>query len=179
MAGVVPGDLKRLFAALRAASSRGRAKAKLFVEDMIQIGEDVYARRNHRVTQTMQQPMQDRRRAVYAFLQGDTPFCPPAGRVRRHPPWNPFDGLPDDLQATFQRPPLHALLVPRSYIAHEEAMSSFPHWMAAVAQAFNHWIESWMTRDYPAFRERSRMVSAQSWAMVRGTMVRGPDGQSA
>ena len=176
MAGVVPGDLKRLFAAVRVASSRGPAKAKLFVEDMIQIGEDVYARMNHRLTQIMQQPMQDQRRAVYAFLRGDTPFCPPAGRVRRHPPWNPFDGLPDDLQATFQRAPLYALLVPRSYIAHEEAMSSFPHWMAAVAQAFSQWIESWMTRDYPAFRERSRVVSAQSWATVRGTMVRGPDG---
>ena len=115
---------------------------------------------------------------MYAFLRGDTPFCPPAGRVRRHPPWNPFDGLPNDLQATFQRAPLHALLVPRSYIAHEEAMSLFPHWMAAVAQAFSQWIGSWMTRDYPAFREWSRVVSAQSWAMVRGTIVRGPDGQS-
>ena len=30
----------------------------------------------------------------------------------------------------------------------------------------------------PCFREWSRVVSAQSWAMVRGTMVRGPDGQS-
>ena len=35
MTGVVPGDLKRLFAAVRAASSRGSAKAKLFMEDMI------------------------------------------------------------------------------------------------------------------------------------------------
>ena len=35
-----------------------------------------------------------------------------------------------------------------------------------------------MTRDYSAFREWSRVVSAQSWAVVRGTMVRGPDGQS-
>ena len=43
MAGVVPGDLKRLFAAVRAASSRGPAKAKLFVEEMIQVGENVYA----------------------------------------------------------------------------------------------------------------------------------------
>ena len=68
MAGVVPGDLERLFAAVRAASSRGPAKARLFVEDMVQIGEDVYARRNHRLTQIMQLPMQDRRRAVYAFL---------------------------------------------------------------------------------------------------------------
>ena len=178
MAGVVPGDLKRLFAAVRAASSRGPAKAKLFVEDLIQVGEDVYARRNHRLTQIMQLPMQDRRRAVYAFLRGDTPFCTPAGRVRRHPPQNPFDGLPDNLQATFQRAPLHALLVPRSYIAHEEALSSFPHRMAAVAQAFSQWIESWMTRDYPAFQEPSRMMSAQSWATVRGTMVRGPEGQS-
>ena len=33
MAGVIPGDLKRQFAAVRAASSRGPAKAKLFVED--------------------------------------------------------------------------------------------------------------------------------------------------
>ena len=66
IAGVVPGDLKRLFAAVRAASSRGPAKARLFVEDMVQIGEDVYAHRNHRLTQIMQLPMQDRRRAVYA-----------------------------------------------------------------------------------------------------------------
>ena len=152
MAGVVPGDVKRLFAAVRAVSFRGPAKAKLFVEDMIQVGEDVYARRNHRLPHSMQQPMQDRRRAVYAFLRGDTPFCPLAGRVQRHPPWNPFDGLPDNLQATFQRAPLHAVLVPRSYIAHEETMSSFPHWMAAVAQAFSQWIESWVAWDYPAFR---------------------------
>ena len=79
MAGVLLGDLKRQFAAVRAASSRGPAKGKLFVEDFVQIGEDVYARRNDRLTQIMQQPMQDRRRAVYAFLQCDTPFCPPAG----------------------------------------------------------------------------------------------------
>ena len=50
--------------------------------------------------------------------------------------------------------------------------------MAAVAQAFSQWIGSWMARDYPAFWEWSRVVSAQSWAMVRGTMMRGPDGQS-
>ena len=178
MAGVVPGDLKRQFAAVRAASSRGSAKARLFVEDMVQIGEDVYARRNHRLTQIMQLPMQDRRRAVYAFLRGDTPFCPPAGRIQRRPPWNPFAGLPGDLRATFQRAPLHALLVPRSCIAHEEAMSLFPHWMAAVAQAFSQWIGSWVARDITAFREWSRVVSAQSWALVRGTMVRSPDGQS-
>ena len=178
MAGVVSGDLKRQFAAVRAASSRGPAKAKLFVEDMVQVGEDMYARRNHRLAQIMQLPMQDRRRAVYAFLRGDTPFCPPAGRIQRPPPWNPFAGLPSDLQATFQRAPLHALLVPWSYIAHQEAMSLFPHWMAAVAQAFSQWIGSWVARDNPAFREWSRVVSAQSWATVRGTMVRGPDGQN-
>ena len=158
MAGVVPGDLKRLFAAVRAALSRGPTKAKLFVEDMIQVGEDVYAHRNHWLTQIMQLPMQDRRRAVYAFLWGDTLFCPPAGSVQRHPPWNPFHGLPDNLQVTFHRAPLHELLVPRWYIAHEEAMSSFPHWMAAVTQAVSQWIESWMTRDHPAFRERCRIV---------------------
>ena len=138
----------------------------------------MYARRNHRLTQIMQLTMQDRRRAVYAFLRGDTPFCPQAGRIQRRPPWNPFAGLASDLQATFQRAPLHALLVPRSYIAHEEAMSLFPHWMAAVAKAFSQWIGSWVARDFPAFREWSRVVSAQSWAMVRGTMVRGPYGQS-
>ena len=93
MTGVVPGDLKRLFAAVRAASSRGSSKAKLFIEDMIQIGEDVNARRNHSLTQIMQLPMQDRRKAVYVFLTGDTPLCPPAGRVRQLRPWNPYDGL--------------------------------------------------------------------------------------
>ena len=38
IAGVVPGDLKRLFWAVQGASPRGTAKAKLFVEDMIQVG---------------------------------------------------------------------------------------------------------------------------------------------
>ena len=160
MAGVVPGDLKRLFAAVRAALSRGPAKARLFVEDMVQIAEDVYACRNHRLAQIMQLPMQDRRRAVYAFLRGDTPFCPPAGRIQRRPPWNLFAGLPGNLRATFQRAPLHALLVPRSCIAHEDAMSLFPHWVAAVAQAFSQWIGSWVARDITAFREWSRIVRA-------------------
>ena len=178
MAGVVPRDLKRLFAAVRAASSGGPAKARLFVDNMVQIGEDVYARRNHRLTQIMQPPMQDRRRAIYVLLRGDTPLCPLAGRNQRCPPWNPFAGLPGDLRATFQRVPLHALLVPRSCIAHEEAMSLFPHWMAAVAQAFSQWIGSWVARDITAFREWTRVVLAQSWALVRGTMVRSPDGQS-
>ena len=138
----------------------------------------MYARRNHRLTQIMQLLMQDRKRAVYAFLRGDTPFCPPAGRIQQRAPWNPFAGLPGDLRATFQRAPLHALLVPRSCIAHEEAMSLFPQWMAAVAPVFSQWISSWAARDITAFREWSRVVSAQSSALVRGTMVRSPDGQS-
>ena len=57
-------------------------------------------------------------------------------------------------------------------------MSLFPHWMAAVAQAFSQWIGSWVARDIPAFREWSRVVSAQSWATVRGTVVRDLDGQN-
>ena len=57
-------------------------------------------------------------------------------------------------------------------------MSLFPHWMAAVAQAFSQWIGSWMAWDFPAFRESSCVVSSQSWATVRGSLVRGPDGQS-
>ena len=79
MTGVVPGDLKRLFAAVRTPSSWGSAKAKLFMEDMIHIGEYVYARRNHRLTEIMQLPMQDRRRAVYAPLRGDTPVLSAGG----------------------------------------------------------------------------------------------------
>ena len=73
MMRAVPGELKRLFAAVRGASSWGPAKAKLFLEDMIDIGEDGYARRYHRLTQIMQLPMRDWRKAVYAFVQGDTP----------------------------------------------------------------------------------------------------------
>ena len=147
---------------MRAVSSRGPAKAKLFLEDMIQIGGDVYARRNHRLTKIMQLPLCDWRKAVDAFLWGDTPFCPPAGRVRHLPPWNPFDGLPDNLQAAFRRAPLHALLVSGSPITHDEAMSTFPQWMAAAAQAYGQWIEPWVAQDYPQFRERSHTVSAQS-----------------
>ena len=57
-------------------------------------------------------------------------------------------------------------------------MSLFPHWMAAVAQDFSQWIGSWVARDFTIFREWSRVVSAQSWALVRATMVRSPDGKS-
>ena len=55
-------------------------------------------------------------------------------------------------------------------------MSTFPQWMAAAAHAFGQWIESRVAQDYPAFRERSRSVSAQPWATIRGTMVRDSDG---
>ena len=47
-----------------------------------------------------------------------------------------------------------------------------------MAQAFDLWIGSWVARDIKTFREWSRVVSAQSWAQVRGTKVRSPDGQS-
>ena len=92
---------------------------------------------------------------MYAFLRGDTPFCPPAGSVRQMPPWSAYDGLPGNVQATFQRAPLHALVVSRSYITYDEAMSTFPQWMAGAAQAFSQWIESWLAQDYPSFWERS------------------------
>ena len=68
MTGVVPGELKRLFATVRAASPRGPAKAKLFLEGMFQVREDGYARRNHRLTKITQPPLHDRRKAAYAFL---------------------------------------------------------------------------------------------------------------
>ena len=48
--------------------------------------------------------------------------------------------------------------------------------MATAAQAFGQWIESWVAKDYPAFWERSRTVSAQSRATIRGTMVRDLEG---
>ena len=63
---------------VRAASSKGPAKAKLFLEDMIRIGEDSYIRRNDRLTKIMQLPPGNRRKATYAGLQGDPPFCAPA-----------------------------------------------------------------------------------------------------
>ena len=48
----------------------------------------------------------------------------------------------------------------------------FPQWTAAAAQAFSQWIKSWVAQDLPTFRARSSEVSAQSWATIRGTMVR-------
>ena len=92
-------------------------------------------------------------------------------------PWNPFEGLPGSLQAAFQRAPLDALLVSWSYITHTDAMSMFPKCMAAAAHTFSQWIESSVAQAFPAFRERSCTVSAQSWATIRGTMVRDRDGR--
>ena len=51
--------------------------------------------------------------------------------------------------------------------------------MAFAALAFSAWLESWMSRDYSTFRARPREVSAQSWATIRGTMVRDSDGIDA
>ena len=102
LAGVVPSYLRRLFAMVRAASFRGPAKAKVLLEDMILRGEDGYARRNHLLLEIMQLPLGDQKRATYSFLRGDTPFWPPASRVRLLPPWSPLDGLPADLQAAFE-----------------------------------------------------------------------------
>ena len=101
MTGVVPGELNRLFAVVRAASCGGPPKAKLFLEDMIQVGENGYARQNHRLTKIMHLPPGDRRKATYAFMRGDTPFCPPDGRVRQLPGWNHFDGLQSGFQTAF------------------------------------------------------------------------------
>ena len=42
IAGVIPSVLQRLFATVQTATSRGRAKAKLFLEDIIVVGEDGY-----------------------------------------------------------------------------------------------------------------------------------------
>ena len=90
MARVVPGDHLRLFAMVRAASSRGVAKAKLFLEDMILLGEDDYARRNHRLTTIMRLPSGDHSSALSseatrysARLRATAPVEPfqwPAGR---------------------------------------------------------------------------------------------------
>ena len=129
MAIVDPEEVKRLFATMRAASSRRLAKAKLSLEGVIQIGEDGDARRNHRLTKIMQLSPEDRRKAMYALLRDDTPFCPPGGRLRELLPWNPFDGLPGSLQAAFHRAPLHALMVSRPYITQSEATFTFPHRM--------------------------------------------------
>ena len=96
--------------------------------------------------------------------------------MRQLPPSNPFEGLLGSLQAAFQRAPLHALLLSRSYITHNQAMTTFTQGMAAAAQAFSQWIEYWVSQDFPTFRARSREVSTQSWATIRGTMVRDSDG---
>ena len=37
-------------------------------------------------------------------------------------------------------------------------------------------MEAWLAQDFPRFRARSREVSAQSSATIRGTMVRNSDG---
>ena len=173
MAGLVPGDLKRLFAVVRAASSRPPAKAKLFLKDMIQPGEDDYARRNHRLARILQLPPGDRRKATYVFLCGDTPFCPPAGGAASV---EPFGQPPGRSPTAFQRAPLHALLVSRLYVTHGEAMSTFPHWMAAAVQAFSAWLEYWVAQDFATFRARPREVSTPLWTTIRGTMVRNSDG---
>ena len=62
------------------------------------------------------------------------------------------------------------------YIMHNKAMSTFPRWMAAAAQAFSKWIESCVAQGFARLRARSREVSSQSWATIRRTMACDPDG---
>ena len=62
-----PPGLEAPLCCLEAASSRGPMRARLFLEDMVQLGEEGYARRNHRVTRIMQLPPGNRQRAVCSF----------------------------------------------------------------------------------------------------------------
>ena len=151
MAGVVPGDPRRLFAVVWVASSRSPAKAKLFLEDMIPVGEDGYSRRNDHFMGSMQLPQGDRRRATYSFPRRDTPFCRSAGRYTHLPPWTTFDELPGDLLTAFQQGVSHALKVSRSAFRYDEAMLTFLKWMAAAALDFHVCLKSWMSRDYSTF----------------------------
>ena len=75
----------------------GSAKSKLLMQDMIQIGEDAYARRNHRRTQIMQLPIQDRRNAVDVFLYLSAGTESPAAAAMKPVRWplrQPAGGLP-------------------------------------------------------------------------------------
>ena len=92
------------------------------------------------------------------------------------PLWTPSDGLRGGLEAAFQQAPLHAILVSRLYVRHNEAMSMFSQCMAAAAQGFSKYIESWVALYFATFRVPSREVSAHSWATICGTMVSNPDG---
>ena len=74
MAGVVPRQLKRLFVAVGAASSRGPAKANLFLVDMIKIGEYGYAQRNDRLTKIIELLPGNQRKVAYVFLRGARAF---------------------------------------------------------------------------------------------------------
>ena len=79
MARFVPGELHQLFAVERGTLPRGPARAKLFLDNMMLLGEGMYACGNGRLAGIMQPPPGDPRRVAYCFLRGDMPLCPPAG----------------------------------------------------------------------------------------------------
>ena len=57
-------------------------------------------------------------------------------------------------------------------------MSTFPQWLAAVAQAFGAWVEAWMAENLAAFRAPFREVSTHSRATMYGTMVCDSEGRN-
>ena len=74
IARVIPHSRRYLFAIVRAAASKGPARAHLFLEDLVLLGEGAYGRLNHQVGGIMRLSPGDRRRAVYSFPRGDAPF---------------------------------------------------------------------------------------------------------
>ena len=67
------------------------------------------------------------------------------------------------------------MLVSRLHIMYNKAMSIFPQWMAGAALAFGAPLECWVTRECGAFCVGSGELSAQSWAIIRSTVVRESD----
>ena len=97
-----------------------------------------------------------------------------------------FEKLPKDLSNVAVRSSHGLRLVDVQVIRRDSVVASLAHVLVppldgsggAGLQPVDRVLDDSVTRDYPAFRERSGMVLAQSWATVRGTMVRAPDGQS-
>ena len=75
-----------------------------------------------------------------------------------------------------RRAPLHAMLVSRATITHDEAMRLFPGWLTAVSAVHDSLLRSWESRNFADLRAGARVVSAQTWGTLRGTRVKSQGG---
>ena len=147
--------------------------------------KDGHASSKHRFARIMNPPPGDLHRVSTPSPRVDALFCAPICRTGQLPPRKPLDGLPADRHVAFQCVPWRTFgitvidCVPRSHAPVPQVDGRYIVGLRCMLGVLDIPAPSVHARSFGhpgLFRVRSKDVSAQSWATVRGTMARDLDG---